>query len=249
MGVLTYWEGATLTASPIRIAVASSLQPAMGEIIRQFDEANGGSGLVVASYGASGKLATQVIQGAPFHLLITADLDSSRRVVTSGKARGEPVPCAVGRLILVAKGPESMGADLSDILDEGILRIALPNPEVAPNGKLAMTIMENAGILEAVRSRIVITQNVGQAAQYFMTGVVDAAWIGQSALREVQSRLEVRVLSFPEGASDQIIYPMLCLLFGTPDEHRMTDVFSDFMLSDTSQGILELYGYHHPSAL
>lgn len=247
MGVLVLCFGKALPAAPVRVAVASSLQPAMVEIIQRFEQEQGAKGLVLASFGSSGKMATQVIQGAPFHLLITADLDSCNRVVMSGKVRGPQVHCAVGHLVLVAKGPDSMGFALDRILDPSIERIALPNPEVAPNGRLAMAILKDAGMLDSVRPKLVMTQNVGQATQYFLSGVVDAAWMGQSALNEVLGNMEVTVLRFPEGAIDQIVHPMVRLTHGTPGELESADQFFNYMLSETSRDILEAYGYHHPA--
>ena len=149
------------TAEPLRVAVASNFQGAFAAV-----EA-GYSGEVVATYGSSGLLYAQIVQGRPFDVFLSADQARPRTLIAAGKARGLVV-YARGRLVLWANhgvpGPSWLTADK---------RVAIANPETAPYGRAAV---EALAELAAAPQRITAL-NVAQAFHFARSGAADGAFV------------------------------------------------------------------------
>ncbi len=164
----------------VAVAAAASLRPALDELARAF-EAEGGA-RVVATYGASGTLLAQLRAGAPYALFLSADRDYPRKAIEAGLAT-EEVVYAVGRLVAyVPRGsPARVDArGLAALADPAVRRVAIANPALAPYGRAAEAALRAAGVLEAVRPKIVLGESVAQAALLAHAGAVDAALLPAS---------------------------------------------------------------------
>ncbi len=162
----------------LAVAAAASVKPAMDELARAFEAAQLGAEVAVTA-GASGAFFAQLGNGAPFDLFFSADREYPRKLVEAGLA-DEDVVYAVGTLVVWT--PERSAIDLSRgglgaLADPAVKKIAIANPAVAPYGRAAMAALEAAGILSAVKDRLVLGQSVSQAAQFAQTGAADAALI------------------------------------------------------------------------
>jgi molybdate transport system substrate-binding protein len=154
------------------IAAAAGLQPVLEEA----------AGLIAAetgiaprlAYGASGNLARQILQGAPFEMLLAADELSIRKLAEAGHTRDAGHVFAVGRLALFA--PRGSALDpaagleaLRPLLAAGrVWRFAIANPEIAPYGRAAEEVLRRLNLWEALRPRLVFGENIAQAAQFAM---------------------------------------------------------------------------------
>lgn len=168
---------------PLSVAAASSLKLPLEELKRSFEAANPGIA-VSMTLGASGAFFAQLQQGAPFDLFLSADRDYPRKLVAAGLAGpdGERV-YAIGRLVAwTPKGsPIDLGKrGLAALAGPEVTKLAIANPAVAPWGRAAEAALRSAGILDAVRARLVLGQSVGQAAQFASTGAADAALLPRS---------------------------------------------------------------------
>ncbi|HET8714458.1 MAG TPA: molybdate ABC transporter substrate-binding protein, partial [Holophagaceae bacterium] len=130
--------GLAAPAQVLRVAAAASLQPALTEAAKAFEAAHAGTSVQV-SYGASGSLAAQIQQGAPFDLFLAADMDYPVKAAANGQGRGPVFPFAVGRLVLWIR--KDLGLDpghgLATLKDSRLARVALANPKLAPYGAAA----------------------------------------------------------------------------------------------------------------
>lgn len=147
-------------AEPLRIAVASNFQSALVAVEHGF------SGEVQASYGSSGLLYAQIVQGRPFDLFLSADAARPQALVDGGRAKS-PVTYATGRLVLFVNrgtpGPRWLSGDK---------RVALANPETAPYGRAALQTLTR---LDA-KPKQVIALNVAQAFHFAASGAADGAF-------------------------------------------------------------------------
>lgn len=173
----------TLAAAPraradtLDVAAAADLRPALDEVVRAFRAEHPGLDVRV-TYGASGTLATQIGRGAPFEVFFSADERYPRTLIESGAAVAESLtPYATGHLALwmPAGGPVTPDASLAAIRDPRVRRVAIANPEYAPYGRAAEEALRAAGVLDAVRPRLVLGESVAQAAQFAESGNADAA--------------------------------------------------------------------------
>ena len=154
----------------LRLAAAADLQPVLPPLLDTFQSQTGIH--VLASYQSSATLATQIIQGAPFDLFMAADLSFPQRVIDAGRAEeAHPIPYAHGTLVLWTRNDSGVAQLSLDVLRGPSIRsIAIANPEHAPYGRAAQAALNHAGLLATVAPRLVVAENIAQAAQYADSG-------------------------------------------------------------------------------
>lgn len=167
-------------AAPVRIAAASDLTDAFGELGRSFEASSGQS--VTFSFGSSGLLATQIRAGAPFDVFAAANASFVDGVVASGACDGRTkYRYGLGRVAIWSRaGRAAPPTSVAELADRRFGRIAIANPEHAPYGRAAKQALERAGVYDAVAPRIVLAENVRQALQFAETGNVDVAIVAWS---------------------------------------------------------------------
>jgi len=155
---------------PLRIAAAADLQPLLPKLLKQFTAQTGIP--AQASYKSSATLATSIINGAPFDLFLAADFSFPQRVIAAGLAEeSEPIAYARGTLVLWSRN-DSPFHNLSflSLTDPSLRSLAIANPQHAPYGRAAVGFLESLGVYHKLQSRLVIAENIAQAAQYVDSG-------------------------------------------------------------------------------
>jgi molybdate transport system substrate-binding protein len=171
-------------AAPALIAVASSVQAAMEEIAPAFTQATGHR--MALSFGASGNFVRQIQQGLPVELFLSADEDFALQLADAGLARDRGAVYARGRLALVLARDCTIALDARlQGLKAGwaqMRKLAIANPELAPYGRAAREALQAAGLWDAAGSRLVLGENVAQAAQFVASGSAQAGLTALSLL-------------------------------------------------------------------
>jgi len=145
------------------VAVAANFAAVAAEIERQFEQS--GEHTIDLVIGSTGKLYAQIVNGAPFHVLLSADQERPRRLVDAGLAvRGSQRTYAIGELVLWSPDPDRLQGEGAAVLRAGDFRsLAIANPRLAPYGTAAVQALEALDVYQDVRDRIVMGENVGQA--------------------------------------------------------------------------------------
>lgn len=193
----------TGTSAPLTVAAASDLQGVMPEIAARFQRSTGQA--LRVSYGSSGQFLSQIQNGAPVDVFLSADDAYVWRLVESGHAdRSTVTPYATGRLALWTRTDRGLDLTngLSSLGDPRIRRIAVANPEHAPYGRAAVEALRRAGVYDRVRTKLVLGENVSQAAQFAQTGNADVALIALSltltpAMRASGHGVEIAPAAYP----------------------------------------------------
>lgn len=155
------------------VAAAADLQFALEEVAAQFKSDTGFS--VKVSTGSSGNFARQIRQGAPYQLYLSADERYVLELARDGFTRGQGALYAIGRIALIVPRGSPLKADgsLEDLraaLSDGrVRRFAIANPEHAPYGRSAEEALRHAGLWDAIKGKLVLGENVSQAAQFATT--------------------------------------------------------------------------------
>lgn len=161
-------------------AVAANFAAAMARIEPAFERASGHQLTVVL--GSSGKLAAQIQQGAPFDVLLSADVERPALLAKSGL--GVPASrftYAIGRLALWSPDPQAIGNDGPAYLRAGAFRhLAIANPAVAPYGVAAQQVLETLGLWSTVQDRIVRGEDIGQVYAMVASGAAEAGFVALS---------------------------------------------------------------------
>ncbi len=161
---------------PLLVAAASDLRPAFTELGRRYEQQTGQR--VTFTFGASGQLAKQLANGAPFALFASASIDYVDEVLEAGVGdRSTRAIYAYGRLAVWS--PERRYA-LTDLTDAGVRTIAIANPGHAPYGKAAVEALRAAGLYGRVQPKLVYGDNVAAAQQLAASGNADVAVIARS---------------------------------------------------------------------
>lgn len=163
--------------TPLRVAAAADLEPVLPPILQQFREATGIS--VDATYQASAVLTTQIQNGAPFDLFLSADMGYPKRIVDAGLADPSSLtPYAKGTLVLWTRKDSHLPQPSLDLLrDPALKRLAVANPDRAPYGRAAVAALTSLKLYDELKPRIVTAENISQTAQFVDSGNADAGLI------------------------------------------------------------------------
>lgn len=228
------------------IAAAASLRDLLPALAERFAARSGIRPRL--SFGASGNLRRQIAQGAPFDLFLSADERYVLELAREGHLEGEGTLYALGRLaLLVTKGsplrPDGSLEDLRAALSDGRLgRLAIANPQHAPYGLAARDILRTLDLWQAVQPKLVIGENVGQAAQFAATGSAQGGIVAYSLA--LSPRLEACCLHTP--LSPELHAPIRqrgALVKGAGKEARR---FFDFMLGQEGRALIARHGFGVP---
>jgi molybdate transport system substrate-binding protein len=225
------------------VAAASDLNAALPEIAALFARRTGET--VRLTFGSSGTLAQQILNGAPFEIFLSADEDYIARVRDGGRADGVGVLYAVGRIGVFVPArsnvtPDSLLAGVGAALHAGRLgKFAIANPEHAPYGRAAREALMHAKLWDAIRPHLVFGENVSQATQFAISGSADGGIIPLSlALTDPVHRAGSFVL-IPE-AWHRPLRQRAVLLKGAG---RTARAFFDFLQSPDARAVLGRYGF------
>lgn len=154
----------------LRVAAAADLQPLLPNILAEFSAQTGIRTEV--SYKSSATLATAIINGAPFDLFLAADFSFPQRVIDAGRAEeSTPVAYARGTLVLWTRKDSWFSALTVDSLRSPALRsLAIANPRHAPYGRAAEAALRRLGLYDALKAKLVMAENIAQAAQFADSG-------------------------------------------------------------------------------
>jgi molybdate transport system substrate-binding protein len=229
----------------IRVAAAADLKFAMEELAGQFEKQTATK--VNASYGSSGNFFSQLQNGAPFDLFFSADIEYPRKLEAAGLAApGTLYEYAAGRIVLWT--PANSKVDVANrnwkaLLDARVEKIAIANPEHAPYGRAAVAALQDAGIYDFVKAKLVYGENISQAAQFVQSGNAQAGIIALSLaisppMRD-GTRWEIPKEMYPAIEQGAII------LKGAKNKDAAR-AFLEFLKSTSGRIILMKYGFALP---
>lgn len=239
--------GSALQAQTVpTVAAASDLKFAIEAVAARFKQDTGQSLRLV--FGSSGNFKTQILQGAPFHLFMSADEQFVFDLADAGKTEDRGRAYAVGRIgILVPPGsPLKADGELQDLaaaLKDGRLRkFAIANPQHAPYGTRAKEALQHAGLWSAIQPRLVFGENVSQAAQFAVSGSTQGGIVAQSLALAPAVAKTGRFALIPE-AWHQPLRQRMVLVKGAPPAAR---AFYDYLSTPAAQAIMVRYGFAIP---
>jgi molybdate transport system substrate-binding protein len=231
---------------PTRVAAASSLNVVLKEVAAQFERDRGERVDVV--YGASGSLARQIQDGAPFDLFLAADEDFPARLAAAGLTRDAGVVYAVGRLALFAPAGSPLKVDptldgLATLVKAGgVTRFAIANPAVAPYGKAAEAVLARRGLLDALRPRLVMGDTIAQAAQFATTGNAVGGLVAYSLVKSPELAQRGTFALVDASAHEPLRQRMVLLKQAGP----VAQHFYEYLQQPQARAIFGRYGFGLP---
>ena len=221
----------------ITIATAANMQYAIEEICNAFEAETGLQTQVIIS--SSGKLTSQIMEGAPFDLFVSADTLYPKYLFKRGRTLGNPKVYGYGQLIAWSKNLQLSWDEESLFTRE---RIALANPALAPYGMAAKQALERLGQYEQVKDKLVFGESVAQTNQYIASGAVDFGFTAFSVVKSAKMKRVGSWVLVPDDLYCKI--PQAAVAIDSPNNRQdETKQFLDFLTSDHARSILENFGY------
>jgi molybdate transport system substrate-binding protein len=223
-------------AEDLRVAVAANFIRPMKEIIRMYSMDTGKK--VSAGYSSTGRLYAQIIKKAPYDLFLAADGERPALLHEKGICK-KPFVYARGRIIAWSRRKEFASIQSwNDVMADPRIRIiGLPNPETAPYGSAAVSVLKSRGLWTKNRPKVVYAQNVAQAFQYGQRGLADVVFTSYSY---GLSELGLEGLMW-EVAESELIEQQACEVQSSGQEE--SHMFVRFLQSKPVQDMLAAYGY------
>jgi len=230
----------------VTVAAAADLIYAMNEMTAQFEKASGCT--VRLSTGSSGNFFSQIENGAPFDLFFSADMEYPKKLEAEGLAvPGSVWVYGVGKIVLWVRNESrvDLSKGLASLRDSSVRKVAIANPQHAPYGRAAEEALRRAGAYEAVEERLVLGENISQAAQFVESGNADAGILALSLALSPGLKAQGRYWKIPET-----LYAPLeqgaALLRASPNP-QAARAFMEFAKTPAAATVLERYGFTAPA--
>jgi molybdate transport system substrate-binding protein len=235
-GLSVFGAGRALAAET-HVAVAANFTQPAKEIAAAFNKATGQTAIL--SFGSSGQFLTQITQGAPFEVFLSADAERPLKIEQGGLAvAGSRFTYAVGRLVLYSKTPGLVDANGAVLKTGKFEKISIADPASAPYGVAAIETMKKLGVYDALKPKIVQGSSIAQAYEFTSTGAAQLGFVALSQVINIQGGSRWLVPSADHALIDQE-----AILLNTGKADPAAAAFIAFLKTPAAIAIIKRYGY------
>src|SRR5262245_46773347 len=221
------------TAAELRVAAASDLAFVLPEITAGFEKQSGAT--VKVSLGSSGNFTAQIQNGAPFDVFMSADIGYPQTLIKAGLADADSLYVyGAGRIVIWV--PEGSKLDFERggmrvFLNEQVRKISIANPQHAPYGRAAVAALQHYGLYDQVKPKLVLGENISQAAQFVQSGNADAGIVALSLTKAPAMHDKGKLWLIPTES-----YPPLqqaAIVLKSAGDSKLARAFVDYLKSPT----------------
>ncbi len=229
------------SATEMQVAVAANFTEPAKEIAAAFHKATGNT--AVLSFGASGAFYTQMMQGAPFEVFLSADAERPKKAEGAGLAvAGSRFTYAVGRLVLYSATP-GLVDDRGAVLKTGsFAHLAIADPAAAPYGRAAVETLAKLGLTDVLTPKLVKGSSITQAYQFVATGAAELGFVAASQVVNVAGGSRWLVPATLHAPIDQ-----QAMLLRSGAKNPAAAAFVKFLRGPEAVAIIKRYGYEVPA--
>ncbi|HEV2425546.1 MAG TPA: molybdate ABC transporter substrate-binding protein [Terriglobia bacterium] len=231
----------------ITVAAAADLTFVFKDVAARFEKQTGID--VRLSFGSSGNFFAQIQNGAPYDIFFSADARYPRQLESVGLIEpGTFYRYARGRIVLWA--PKGSGIDvargLGVLAEPAVRKIAIANPEHAPYGRAAVAALRHEGLYDQVRDKLVLGENISQAAQFVLSSGAGVGIVALSLALSPTMKHQGKFFEIPESS-----YPAIDQAAVILKSSRNKDAarrFLDFLRRPEIAGLMRSYGFALPAS-
>lgn len=244
--VLALLAGTAFAQTGPPIAAASDLKFALDDIAKEFQASTGKP--VRITYGSSGNFMTQIAQDAPFEMFLSADEGFVFKLADQGLTVDRGALYATGRIVMFAPTGSPVAADerLVDLAkavrDGRVSKFAIANPEHAPYGRAAMQALQKIGLWSAIEPKLVLGENVSQAAQFATSGSTQGGIFAYSLALAPVFADKGKFVLIPEDLHDPLRQRMVLTKKATPVARE----FYQYLQQPAARAVFRRYGFVLP---
>jgi len=229
----------SVSAQTIKVAAAANLRYVLEEIKTQYIKENP-KAKVDISYGASGNLVQQILNGASFDFFMAADKEFPMKLKEKGAAIGAVQTYAYGKLVMWSS-TENVSQGVAVLSSPTVKKIAIANPETAPYGERSVEYLKKIGVYNNLKSKIVFAENISQAAQFAFTGNAEIGFTAMSLVLAPDMKEAGKYYEIPANYYTPI--EQACVLLKTFTYNPQAGKFMKFVIDPKLKGIWEKWGY------
>ena len=218
----------------IVVSAAASLKNCLEEILPEYEKLSGDK--VLLNLGGSGTLRTQIENGVPVDLFISADQKNVKILVDKNMAKKENTYDFLSNSLILVKSPYSKSSVNSvEGLKNSDVYLVIGNPDTAPVGNYTLTALKNLEILDKLnKEKLVYAKDVSAVVQYVEMGEADFGVIYNSDRNRMKNPIVVE--EFPENSYDKVIYSVAIL-------NNSDDVKKLFEFLRENKEVFKKYGF------
>lgn len=235
--------GVAASGQEITVAAAADLNAALTQIAKDYQASSGSA--VKLSFGSSGNLFNQIQNGAPFDLFFSADEEYPKQLIDKGLAeKASLYRYATGRLVVWVPAESTLDVEkkgLEVLLDPSVKKISIANPQHAPYGRAAAAALRHAGLYDRIADKLVLGENVSQAAQFVESGNAQVGLVALSHALAPAMKGKGRYWQVPLD-----YYPPLnqaVVVLSKSQQKAQAGKFLDYIRTPSATTVLRSFGF------
>ena len=243
--LLYMWRPAAAGGAEIKVAAAADLTFAFQGVGARFQEQTGNS--IKLTYGSSGNFFAQIQNGAPFDLFFSADVGYPKKLEAAGLIEpGTIYEYASGKLVMWVPNASKLelSRGLATMLDPGIRKIAIANPQHAPYGIAAVAAMRHVAVYDKIKSKLVLGENISQTAEFVQSGNADAGILALSLALAPAMKDKGRYVEIPATDYPPII--QAAVILKSSHNQQLANQFMKFIKQPDTIALMARYGFSIP---
>ncbi len=235
---------APVFADTLTVAVAANVQYAFDDLQAAFKKETGHD--LKPTYNSSGKFTWQIMNGAPFDVFLSADMELPEKLYKEGFATAAPKPYAYGTLVLWTMKDIDL-ANWKDVLrSASVDKIALANPKTAPYGRETIKVFSHYQLEDALKSKLVFGESIAQTNQYIHSKAADVGFTAKSVVISPEMKGQGKWIDVSREAYQPIAQGAVILRHGQMNNPKAAQLFYNFLHGGKARAIFERYGYILP---
>ena len=233
----------TTQAQKLRVAIAANAQFVAQKLKAAYEKKTGNS--VDLVFSSSGKLATQIEQGAPFDVFLSADTYYPNYLHRKGLTIGQPEVYAYGILVIWTTRNLDLTKGLQLIKDANVKKIAIPNPQLAPYGSAARKAMQHYNLEQLGKPKLIFAESIAQVNQYVLSGVVDFGFTAKSVVLDPAMQGKGKFMQVDKTLYPPIAQSVVVLKSAQKRNLAQAQQFYNFLFSPEAKLIFKKFGYYY----
>jgi molybdate transport system substrate-binding protein len=227
------------TAQDLKVAAAANLQSVIKVLGADFTKKTGV--VVEPIVGSSGNLSTQITNGAPYDVFLSADMEFPQKLYAAGFTLQKPVVYAKGSLIICSS--KNLGFTNWErlLLTDAVKKVAIANPAIAPYGRASVEALKLKGIYSEIQSKVVTGESISQVNTYITTGVADVGFTTQALVKDLESKQTIYWQAIDPKTYTPIEQGIVVLKHAEGNANAQK--FYQYILGADAKRIFKEYGY------
>ncbi|PHN61900.1 molybdate ABC transporter substrate-binding protein [Pseudomonas viridiflava] len=237
---VTLASTSSVFADEVQVAVAANFTAPVQAIAKDFERDTGHK--LVAAFGATGQIYTQIKNGAPFEVFLSADDTTPAKLEQEGDTvKGSRFTYAIGTLALWSARPGYVDNQGNVLKTHQYEHLSIANPKTAPYGLAATQVLGKLGLTETTKAKIVEGQSITQAYQFVSTGNAELGFVALSQIYKDGKLTSGSAWIVPAALHDPIKQDAVILKKGK--DSAAAKALVDYLKGPQAAAIIKSYGY------